>query len=77
MAELLEAHDFRVDVRGDLVVGRIKKLDISRMVSKMRTLGHLVAFTRQLDVTMISDAEIESSRETFDRLTAEALSENN
>ena len=77
LAELLEAHDFRVDVRGDLVVGRIKKLDISRMVSKMRTLGHLVAFTRQLDVTMISDAEIESSRETFDRLTAEAISENN
>ena len=76
LAELLEAHDFRVDVRGDLVVGRIKKLDISRMVSKMRTLGHLVAFTRQLDVTMISDAEIESSRETFDRLTAEAISEN-
>jgi pyruvate,water dikinase len=70
LAELLEAHDFRVDVRGDLVVGRIKKLDITRMVKKMKTLGHLVAFTRQLDVTMVSDAEVESSKETFDRLTA-------
>jgi hypothetical protein len=40
------------------------------MVKKMKTLGHLVAFTRQLDVTMVSDAEVESSKETFDRLTA-------
>ena len=77
LAELLEAHDFRVDVRGDLVVGRIKKLDAPRMVSKMKTLGHLVAFTRQLDVTMVSDAEVESSKETFDRLTAGAIPERN
>jgi len=70
LAELLEAHDFRVDVRGDLVVGRIKKLDAARMVERMRTLGHLVSFTRQLDVKMVSDAEVENSKETFDRLAA-------
>jgi pyruvate,water dikinase len=77
LAELLEAHDFRVDVRGDLVVGRIKKLDAPRMVRKMKILGHLVAFTRQLDVTMVSDAEVESSKENFDRLTAGAIPERN
>lgn len=77
LAELLEAHDFRVDVRGDLVVGRIKKLDATRMVGKMKTLGHLVAFTRQLDVTMVSDAEVENSKEAFDRLTAGAIPERN
>jgi pyruvate,water dikinase len=70
LSELLEAHDFRVDVRGDLVVGRIKKLDAERMMERMRTLGRLVAFTRQLDVKMASDAEIERSKETFDRLAA-------
>jgi hypothetical protein len=43
----------------------------------MKILGHLVAFTRQLDVTMVSDAEIESSKETFDRLTAGAIPERN
>jgi pyruvate,water dikinase len=75
LAELLEAHDFRVDVRGDLVVGRIKKLDPARMVRKMKTLGNLVAFTRQLDVTMVSDAEVESSKEAFERLTARAIPE--
>jgi pyruvate,water dikinase len=77
LAELLEAHDFRVDVRGDLVVGRIKKLDAPRMVRKMKILGHLVAFTRQLDVTMVSDAEVENSKENFDRLTAGAIPERN
>jgi len=77
LAELLEAHDFRVDVRGDLVVGGIKKLDAPRMVRKMKILGHLVAFTRQLDVTMVSDAEVESSKENFDRLTAGAIPERN
>ena len=77
LAELLEAHDFRVDVRGDLVVGRIKKLNASGMIGKMKILGHLVAFTRQLDVTMISDAEVESSKEYFDRLTTEAVAKRN
>ena len=77
LAELLAAHDFRVDVRGDLVVGRIKKLNAPRMVRKMKILGHLVAFTRQLDVTMVSDSEVESSKENFDRLTAGAIRERN
>lgn len=70
IAELLEQNDFRVDVRGDLVVGRIKKLDRPRMVDKMRTLGHLVAFTRQLDIKMVSDGEIETAKESFGRLAA-------
>lgn len=77
LAELLEAHDFRVDVRGDLVVGRIKKLDAARMVEKMRTLGNLVSFTRQLDVKMVSDAEVESTKETFGRLAAGEVPERN
>ena len=77
LAELLEAHDFRVDVRGDLVVGRIKKLDAARMVGKMRTLGSLVSFTRQLDVKMVSDAEVESTKETFGRLAAGEVPERN
>jgi pyruvate,water dikinase len=77
LAELLESHDFRVDVRGDLVVGRIKKLDAQRMVERMCTLGRLVAFTRQLDVKMTSDADVESTKETFDRLTAGEVPQRN
>jgi pyruvate,water dikinase len=68
LADILLQKDFRVDVRGDLVVARIKKLPKERMEDKMRLLGSLVAFTRQLDVRMISDEEIPRVREEFNGL---------
>ena len=70
LADILLQNDFRVDVRGDLVVARIKKLPREGMEKKMRLLGSLVAFTRQLDVRMISDEEIVRVREEFDGLKA-------
>ena len=68
LSEILSKNDFRIDVRGDLVVARIKKLDRGRMMKKMYLLGLLVAFTRQLDVKMTTDLEIERSIKTFDRM---------
>lgn len=65
LAEVLGRYDFRVDVRGDLVVARIKKLPAQGMVDKMRVLGRLVAFTRQLDVKMISDEHMTKYMEDF------------
>jgi pyruvate,water dikinase len=55
IAEVLERFNFRTEIRGDLVIGRIKKLDRVRMMEKMRLLGCLVAYTRQLDAQMHSD----------------------
>jgi pyruvate,water dikinase len=68
LADILLQNDFRVDVRGDLVVARIKKLPRKRMEEKVRLLGSLVAFTRQLDIRMISDEEIVRVREEFNGL---------
>jgi pyruvate,water dikinase len=65
IAEVLGKFDFRVDVRGDLVVARIKKLPAQDMVGKMHILGRLVAFTRQLDVKMISDEHMTKYMEDF------------
>ncbi len=59
LAEVLTHHDFWTEVRGDLVVGRIKKLPAPRMLVKMRLLGRLVSFSRQLDVRMQNDEQIE------------------
>ncbi|VTR70028.1 Pyruvate phosphate dikinase PEP/pyruvate-binding protein [Desulfosarcina cetonica] len=56
--ETLAQYDFNVDLRGDLVIGRIKKLDARWMAKKMVLLGRLVGFTRQLDVKMTSDAQV-------------------
>jgi pyruvate,water dikinase len=58
IGEVLERFNFRVEIRGDLVVGRIKKLDPAAMYEKVKMLGCLVAYTRQLDVQMHSDENI-------------------
>jgi len=69
IAEVLGKRDFRVDLRGDLLVGRIKKLAPEAMKKKIHIIGQLVAFTRQLDVQMDNDQQIGRFVEEFDRLT--------
>jgi len=65
LAEILAMNDFRIDVRGDLVIARIKKLELKKMEQKMKILGLLVAFTRQLDVKMNHEQEIERLKNVF------------
>jgi len=66
--ETLAQNDFNVDLRGDLVIGRIKKLSPQLMECKMHLLGQLVAFTRQLDVQMNSDHQIMKFVGEFEQL---------
>jgi pyruvate,water dikinase len=68
LAEILAKHNFRVDIRGDLVTARIKKLELTLMEKKMKILGLLVAFTRQLDVKMNHEQEIEKLKNVFQNL---------
>ena len=65
IAKVLEHFDFLVEIHGDLVVGRLKKLSLSRMSERMRMLGGLVGYTRQLDALMHSDGDISSHAELF------------
>lgn len=58
IGEVLARWGFRVEIRGDLVVGRMKKRSRPRMERKLRMLGALVAYTRQLDVQLVSDEEV-------------------
>ena len=55
---ILEKFDFRVESHGDLVVGRFKKAPRSRMVGKMKMIGGLIGYTRQLDVQMNSEERL-------------------
>ncbi len=68
ICDTLAQYDFNVDRRGDLVIGRIKKLDAPSMAGKMVLLGQLVGFTRQLDVRMTSDAQVGTFAKEFDQL---------
>jgi pyruvate,water dikinase len=58
ISTILANFDFRVELRGDLVVGRIKKLSLPRMARRMRMLGGLIGYTRQLDARMYDDQQI-------------------
>ncbi|SHL06768.1 pyruvate, water dikinase [Desulfatibacillum alkenivorans DSM 16219] len=68
LAELLSIGDFRVEIRGDLVVARLKKLPSAVMQGKLYFLGVLVAYARQLDVQMTSDSHVSMYVDMFRNL---------
>ncbi|MCG6881300.1 MAG: hypothetical protein LJE96_19420 [Deltaproteobacteria bacterium] len=68
LANVLANGDFRVEVRGDLVVARLKKLTENVMKSKLYLLGVLVAYSRQLDVQMGSETHISMYVDQFKNL---------
>jgi pyruvate, water dikinase len=65
IGKILERADFRVELHGDLVVGRLKKFDKESMRAKLRLLGGLVGFTRQLDVRMSREDDPHCFAEEF------------
>lgn len=65
VAEVLERYDFRVEIHGDLVVGRVKKLDAARMARRLRMLGGLVGYARQLDARLHSEGDVARHVRTF------------
>lgn len=68
LGAILSRHDFRIELHGDLVVARIKKLDKAGMMQRLHLLGLLVGFTRQLDVKMLSDQHIDTYIDKFNQL---------
>ena len=65
IAEILEREDFRVEVRSDLVGARVKKLSLPRMTGKLRVLGALIAYTRQLDLRLVSEEALRRHADEF------------
>jgi pyruvate,water dikinase len=62
---ILEKYDFKVVVRGDLVVARLKKRGHRELEGTLVMLGKLIGFTRQLDTEMVSDKSIDQFERTF------------
>lgn len=65
VAAVLEHFDFKVEVKGDMVTGRIKKHPTRAMLDKMFLLGGLIGYTRQLDAVLDSAAAGQRHLETF------------
>ncbi|MFH1723311.1 MAG: PEP/pyruvate-binding domain-containing protein [Elusimicrobiota bacterium] len=66
LQEILERNDFAVEMKGDLVVSRTKKMEPREMEKRLLMLGRLIGFTRQLDVLLRSDEDIDKHVERFE-----------
>ncbi len=59
LSAILEESSFKVEIKGDLVVARVKKMSQERTEDLLVLLGRLIGFARQLDVLMKDDAAID------------------
>lgn len=65
ISTILQAFEFNVQTRGDLVTARLSHLPVAELERTLDILGRLVGFTRQLDVRMESDQRAEEYAEAF------------
>jgi pyruvate,water dikinase len=77
IASILEAFDFNVRTKGDMVVARSSNMVLSEMQRTLDILGRLVGYTRQLDVRLDNDRIVEEYVEAFlygnyDKVTGQA-----
>jgi pyruvate,water dikinase len=62
---ILERHDFVVETLGDFIVARLKKLERQIMLERLKMIGYLIGFTRQMDVQMRNDSMIKKGVDQF------------
>ncbi|MFV0436452.1 MAG: PEP-utilizing enzyme [Desulfopila sp.] len=61
----LAAMAFRTSIEGDLVVARLKLVEVDILQAALTALGALTAFTRQQDTNMHSEADVDRQFELF------------
>jgi pyruvate, water dikinase len=65
LARILSRCHFKVDVKGDLVIARVLHLTAEEIEARLGMLGRLIGFTRQLDVQLRSDEDVDRFENTF------------
>jgi len=65
LAKVLRQLDFRVELKGDSLTARIDGYDLETMENRLEALGRLIMVSKQLDMTMNSDALIEDYYQRF------------
>ena len=65
LRQILTAHDFATEGSADLVIARIKKMPYEVAVERLRMIGRLIGFTRQLDVLLRDDRLVERLAASF------------
>jgi pyruvate,water dikinase len=59
LKRVLEKYDFVLEGRGDLVIGRIKKIAADAVVDRLKMVGRLIGFSRQLDILLRDDSLVD------------------
>ncbi|HYA43049.1 MAG TPA: PEP-utilizing enzyme, partial [Syntrophobacteraceae bacterium] len=62
---ILDRLRFKVTVKGDLVLGKLKLAVNQEVISALTVLGELTGFTRQIDLAMDSDHKVEQLARLF------------
>jgi len=65
ISRVLEALDFAVEVKGDMVSGRFQKFNQSATEEKLEMVGRLLQFTRQMDMLMTNESSVEFVAKCF------------
>jgi pyruvate, water dikinase len=73
LARILSRYHFKVDTKGDLVVARLLHLPQEEVGERLKILGRLIGFTRQLDIQLRHDDDIPEFVEAFFHRTVEPL----
>jgi pyruvate,water dikinase len=65
LAKILSRYHFKVDIKGDLVVAKVLHLPQEDVKERLKILGRLIGFTRQLDIQLRHDEDIPEFAEVF------------
>jgi pyruvate,water dikinase len=63
VGEILERCHFQVDVQEDSLFARLEGEPMDYMLSRLRILGYVTIHTRQIDMVMLNDADVQYYRE--------------
>jgi pyruvate,water dikinase len=62
VGEILTRYDFQVDVKEDALFARLEGESRGYMLSRLKILGYITIHTRQLDMIMLNDADVQYYR---------------
>jgi pyruvate,water dikinase len=73
LADILLEYDFRIELRSDSLLARVKKRSVEFLEERLQVLGYLTLHARQLDMVMDQPGVVDQYREKFLREIEEML----
>lgn len=65
LADILKRYNFRIELRSDALLARIKMAPVAHLEQRLQILGYLTLHARQLDMVMTQPGAVDRYREKF------------